>query len=165
MGKSHSPTTSPNYLARIDAVNFALDNDDGARTRHYNDADIILIGVSRAAKPRRLCTWPCSSVLKRRTIRLPKKTWQNWKLPAALQPYRHKLFGLTIDPERLAAIRTERRANSRYASLKQCYHEVDEVEEMYQRENIPFLSTTNKSIEEISTRIMAETGLQRRLQS
>ncbi len=50
VGKSHSPTTSPNYLARIDAVNFALDNVDGARTRHYNDADIILIGVSRCGK-------------------------------------------------------------------------------------------------------------------
>ncbi|WP_370248914.1 kinase/pyrophosphorylase, partial [Thalassolituus sp.] len=67
----------------------------------------------------------------------------------------------TIDPERLAAIRTERKANSRYASLKQCYHEVDEVEFLYERENIPFISTTDKSIEEISTRILETTGLKR----
>jgi hypothetical protein len=86
-------------------------------------------------------------------------------LPAFLQMHKHKLFGLTIDPDRLSAIRNERRANSRYASLKQCYHEVDEVELLYQREQIQSISTTDKSIEEISTRIMALAGLQRRLQS
>lgn len=165
VGKSHSPTTSPNYLARIDAVNFALDNDDGARTRHYNDADIILIGVSRCGKTPTSLYMAMQFGIKTANYPITEEDMAELKLPAALQPYRHKLFGLTIDPERLSAIRTERRANSRYASLKQCYHEVDEVEEMYQRENIPFLSTTNKSIEEISTRIMAETGLQRRLQS
>ena len=79
--------------------------------------------------------------------------------------HKHKLFGLTIDPDRLSAIRNERRANSRYASLKQCYHEVDEVELLYQREQIQSISTTDKSIEEISMRIMALAGLQRRLQS
>ena len=83
------------------------------------------------------------------------------RLPDSLQKHKHKIFGLTIDPERLAAIRTERKANSRYASLKQCYHEVDEVEFLYERENIPFISTTDKSIEEISTRILQTTGLKR----
>ena len=86
------------------------------------------------------------------------------KLPQLLAPFRNKLYGLTIDPERLSAIRHERRANSRYASLKQCYHEVDEVEMLYQREQIRYISTTDRSIEEISTRIMADTNLQRRLQ-
>lgn len=48
----------------------------------------------------------------------------NLQLPAALKPFQHKLFGLTINPERLAAIREERRENSRYASLRQCRMEV-----------------------------------------
>ena len=85
------------------------------------------------------------------------------RLPDSLQKHKHKIFGLTIDPERLSAIRTERKANSRYASLKQCYHEVDEVEFLYVRENIPYISTTDKSIEEISTRILDSTGLKRSL--
>jgi len=96
---------------------------------------------------------------------LTEEDMMDLRIPKSLEPFRQKLFGLTIDPDRLAAIRNERRANSRYASLKQCYHEIDEVEMLYQRENIPFISTTDKSIEEISTRIMAETGLERRLQS
>jgi regulator of PEP synthase PpsR (kinase-PPPase family) len=92
---------------------------------------------------------------------LTEEDMMELSLPESLRKHRHKLFGLTIDPERLSAIRTERKANSRYASLKQCYHEVDEVEMLYERENIPFISTTDKSIEEISTRILQTTGLKR----
>jgi regulator of PEP synthase PpsR (kinase-PPPase family) len=84
-------------------------------------------------------------------------------LPACLKDKKDKLFGLTIDPDRLSAIRNERRANSRYASLKQCYHEVDEVENLFERNHIPYLSTTDASVEEISTRIMVAAKLQRRL--
>ena len=50
VGQTHAVTDSESYKARIDAVHFALDNDDGARTRHYDKADLILIGVSRSGK-------------------------------------------------------------------------------------------------------------------
>ncbi|EPO1144824.1 kinase/pyrophosphorylase, partial [Acinetobacter baumannii] len=50
VGQTHAVTDSEYYKARIDAVHFALDNDDGARTRHYDKADLILIGVSRSGK-------------------------------------------------------------------------------------------------------------------
>ena len=68
------------------------------------------------------------------------------------------LFGLNIDPERLQAIREMRRPDSRYASLKQCQYEVNEVEALYRRHAIPFLSTTERSVEEISARILQGTG-------
>ena len=82
-------------------------------------------------------------------------------LPAALRPHRNKLFGLTITPERLSQIREQRRPGSRYASLRQCKLELDEVENLYQKERVPFLNSTTLSIEEISAKIMAETGLKR----
>lgn len=165
VGKSHSVTTSPKYLARIDAINFALDNDDGARTRHYADADIILVGVSRSGKTPTCLYLAMQFGIKAANYPLTEEDMDDMKLPALLEPFRHKLYGLTIDPERLSNIRHERRANSRYASLDQCYFEVEEVEMLYRRENIRFLSTTDRSVEEISTRIMDETGLQRRLHS
>ena len=165
VGKSHSPADSDNYIARIEAVNFALDNDDGARTRHYADADVILVGVSRCGKTPTSLYMAMQFGIKAANYPLTEEDMHDLKLPASLAQHKKKLFGLTIDPDRLAAIRTERRANSRYSSLKQCYHEVDEVEFLFERENIPFVSTTDKSIEEISTRIMAATGLKRRLQS
>jgi regulator of PEP synthase PpsR (kinase-PPPase family) len=77
-------------------------------------------------------------------------------MPPALVPHRKKIFGLTIQPERLSEIRNERRPNSRYASLENCRHEVAEAEAMMRREGIRWLSTTTKSIEEISTTILQE---------
>src|SRR5690606_41981716 len=50
VGKSHSIGQHTNYMERIEAVNFALDNDDGARTHYYDKADLILVGVSRCGK-------------------------------------------------------------------------------------------------------------------
>src|SRR5690606_17885743 len=84
------------------------------------------------------------------------------KLPPVLKAHKHKLFGLTIAPQRLHQIRSERRANSRYASLQQCMMELREVENLYRREKIPFLNSTSFSIEEISAKILAITGLERR---
>ncbi|MEM8258366.1 kinase/pyrophosphorylase, partial [Morganella morganii] len=87
----------------------------------------------------------------------------NLQLPAALKPYNNKLFGLTIDPERLAAIREERRENSRYASIRQCRMELAEVEALYRKHKISYLNTTNYSVEEISTKIIDSLGLNRRM--
>lgn len=164
VGKSHS-AKSTGYLPRIEAVNFALANDDGARVRHYQDADVILVGVSRCGKTPTCLYLAMQFGLKAANYPLTEDDMAEMRLPDCLQPHRGKLYGLTIDPDRLSVIRNERRANSRYASLKQCYHEVDEVEALYRREKIACISTTDKSIEEISTRIMAETGLHRTLRS
>ena len=84
------------------------------------------------------------------------------KLPPALKRFKNKLFGLTINAERLHQIRSERRANSRYASMQQCRMELREVENLYRKEKIPFLNSTKFSIEEMSAKILAKTGLQRR---
>lgn len=161
MGKSHSSTTSSTYLNRIAAVNFALDNDDGARTRQYDEADVILIGVSRSGKTPTSLYLAMQFGIKAANYPLTEEDMQELTIPKFLKQYKKKLFGLTIDPERLATIREERKANSKYASLNQCYFEVEEVESLYQMENIPYISTTNKSIEEISTRILQSTGLKR----
>jgi regulator of PEP synthase PpsR (kinase-PPPase family) len=77
-------------------------------------------------------------------------------LPKALQPHLPKLFGLTIQPERLSEIRNERRPNSRYAALDNCRMEVNEAEAMMRRSGIRWLSSTTKSIEEIATTILQE---------
>jgi len=87
----------------------------------------------------------------------------NIQLPAVLKTQHAKLFGLTIDPERLAAIREERRENSRYASLRQCRLEVAEVEALFRKNNIRYLNSTNFSVEELATKIIDKIGLNRRM--
>ncbi len=163
VGKSHQSALSDSYVARIDAINYALDNDDGARTRYYDEADIILVGVSRSGKTPSCLYMAMQFGIKAANYPITEDDMEELDLPDCLKERKEKLFGLTIDPDRLSAIRNERRAKSRYASLKQCYHEVDEVELLFEKNHIPYLSTTDASVEEISTRIMAAANLKRRL--
>jgi regulator of PEP synthase PpsR (kinase-PPPase family) len=161
VGKSHAISNGGRYEQRIKAVNFALDNDDGARTRHYDEADLILVGASRSGKTPTCLYLALQYGVKAANYPITEEDLDDQNIPAALRPHKQKIFGLTIDPERLATIRNERRPNSRYSSIKQCMLEIEEIELMYRRERIPYLNTTAYSVEEISTRIMVSAGLKR----
>ncbi|MCG8670776.1 MAG: kinase/pyrophosphorylase [Pseudomonadales bacterium] len=163
VGKSHSIVDDQSYKIRIDAVHFALDNDDGARTRHYDQADVILIGVSRSGKTPTCLYLALQFGIRAANYPLTDDDLDDLRLPKALQIHRHKLFGLSIDPDRLAAIREERKSNSKYASINQCTQEVRGAEALYHRYNLPYINSTHASIEEISTKIISEAGLNRRL--
>ena len=150
------------YDFRIDAVNFALANDDGANVKDYDKADVILIGVSRSGKTPTSLYLALQFGIKAANYPFVEEDMDQLKLPEALQRNKAKLFGLTITPERLNQIREQRKANSRYASLRQCQIELNEVENLYKQQQIPFLNSTHLSIEEISAKILAITGLKRR---
>ncbi|TCH61766.1 pyruvate, water dikinase regulatory protein [Acinetobacter sp. ANC 4862] len=163
VGQTHAVTDSESYKARIDAVHFALDNDDGARTRHYDKADLILIGVSRSGKTPTSIYLSLQFGIRVANYPLTEEDLDDNRLPAVLRPHKNKLFGLMIDAERLVAIRTERKANSRYASFSQCQMELRAVEGIYISEGIKYLNVSEMSIEEISTRVLQMTGLKRRI--
>ncbi|NVJ59814.1 MAG: kinase/pyrophosphorylase [Gammaproteobacteria bacterium] len=161
VGKTHSYDSQGEYDSRIEAINFALNNDDGATTRHYDKAELILVGVSRCGKTPTSLYMAMQFGIQVANYPFTDEDMEDLKLPAMLKKYRHKLFGLTINAQRLHEIRTERRANSQYASLKQCQLEIREVEALMRKEKIPYISTTSKSIEEIATKIMLKSGLKR----
>ncbi|WP_425918424.1 posphoenolpyruvate synthetase regulatory kinase/phosphorylase PpsR [Acinetobacter sp. TSRC1-2] len=163
VGQTHAVTDSESYKSRIDAVHFALDNDDGARTRHYDKADLILIGVSRSGKTPTSIYLSLQFGIRVANYPLTEEDLDDNRLPAVLRPHKRKLFGLMIDAERLVAIRTERKANSRYASFSQCQMELRAVEGIYISEGIKYLNVSEMSIEEISTRVLQMTGLKRRI--
>jgi regulator of PEP synthase PpsR (kinase-PPPase family) len=161
VGKTHSLSDTDAYDSRIDAVNFALNNDDGITMRHYDKADVILVGVSRCGKTPTSLYMAMQFGIKTANYPFTEDDMENLSLPPELKKYKNKIFGLTINPNRLHDIRTERKANSRYASLKQCQFEVREVESMYRRLKIEHLNTTTRSVEELSAKILASTGLKR----
>lgn len=163
VGQTHAVTDSESYKARIDAVHFALDNDDGARTRHYDKADLILIGVSRSGKTPTSIYLSLQFGIRVANYPLTEEDLDDNRLPAVLKEHKNKLFGLMIDAERLVAIRSERKANSRYASFSQCQMELRAVEGIYISEGIKYLNVSEMSIEEISTRVLQMTGLKRRI--
>lgn len=161
VGKTHSLNNGEAYDSRIEAVNFALNNDDGITTRHYAQADVILVGVSRCGKTPTSLYMAMQFGIKAANYPFTEDDMEKLKLPLDLKKHKNKIFGLTINPNRLHEIRTERKANSRYASLKQCQFEVREVESLYRREKIHYLNTTTRSVEELATKILAKTGIKR----
>lgn len=162
-GRAHAVASSEKYNLRIDAVNYALNFDDGMKLDGYDRADIILIGVSRCGKTPSCLYMALQFGVFAANYPLTYDSLKNYRLPEALRPYKHKIFGLTIDPHRLSNIREERRPNTQYSSLSQCRYEISDVEMMYKNERIPYINSTTFSIEEIATKIMAVAQLKRKI--
>ena len=135
-------------------INFAMTNGDGARLDKYNQADVVLTGVSRSGKTPTCLYLAIHFGIKAANYPLTEEDFEQNKLPDALLKNRNKLIGLTIDPGRLNRIREERRPGSPYASLARCQSEVRQAQQFFRRLQIPVMDTTSHSIEEISSRIM-----------
>ncbi|SEQ84042.1 posphoenolpyruvate synthetase regulatory kinase/phosphorylase PpsR [Giesbergeria anulus] len=156
VGRFSDISKSKEYHSRIEAINFSLAHDDGQSNRDLAGADVILVGVSRSGKTPTSLYLAMQHGLKAANYPLIPEDFDRRQLPPALVPHRKKIFGLSISAERLSEIRSERRPDSRYASLQNCRHEVAEAESMMRRSGIRWLSTTTKSIEEIATTILQE---------
>ncbi|MCW5220205.1 posphoenolpyruvate synthetase regulatory kinase/phosphorylase PpsR [Verminephrobacter aporrectodeae] len=156
VGRFSDVSGSQEYSNRIEAINFSLAHDDGQSHSDLAGADVILVGVSRSGKTPTSLYLAMQCGLKTANYPLIPEDFERRQLPPALEPHRKKIFGLTIQPERLSKIRNERRPESRYASLENCRTEVSEAEAMMRRAGIRWLSTTTKSIEEIATTILQE---------
>jgi [pyruvate, water dikinase]-phosphate phosphotransferase / [pyruvate, water dikinase] kinase len=156
VGRFSDASQSPEYNDRIEAINFSLAHDDGQSSRNLDIADVILLGVSRSGKTPTSLYLAMQHGIKAANCPLIPEDFERGRLPTPLGPHKRKCFGLTIDPERLAQIRHERRPGSRYAALDNCRYEVNEAEAMMRREGIAWLSSTHKSIEEIATTILRD---------
>jgi regulator of PEP synthase PpsR (kinase-PPPase family) len=162
MGQTHGLTDYQAYEQRMDATNYALTHDDGVAAS-YENADVVLVGVSRSGKTPTCLYMGLQYGIKAGNYPLTEEDLGSHKLPPRLVACKHKLFGLTIDPERLVQIREARRPGSRYANLRVCKSEVADAEAMFRMHRIPNLNTTHTSIEEISGKILIELELERYL--
>ena len=162
-GRAHGMSDLAAYTSRINATNFAVANDDGAGTRDYEHAEVILVGVSRSGKTPTCLYMALQYGIFAANYPLTDDDLESEKLPRVLAPFKRKIYGLTIRPDRLQQIRNERRPDSRYASPQQVQYEVRAAESMFARLGIPSINTTECSIEEIASRILDKMGLERRV--
>jgi hypothetical protein len=162
IGRSHSRVNSSEYVARIDAINFTLAHDDGVSDADLDKADVILVGVSRSGKTPTSLYLAIQFGIKAANYPLIPEDFERNKLPDGLAKHKHKLFGLTISPERLASIRQERRPDSTYASIKNCRWEIEQAQKLMRREGIQWLDSTTKSIEEIGATLLQTINIDRR---
>jgi len=163
IGRTHNVSDFVNYHHRIESVNYTLSHDDGVTNRDLNDADIILVGVSRCGKTPTCLYLAMQFGISAANYPLIPEDFSRMQLPSALRSLRGKLYGLTIRPERLQQIRNERKPGSKYATLSNCEYEVREGEALMRQEGIPFLDATSKSVEELATTILHEAKLVRRI--
>jgi regulator of PEP synthase PpsR (kinase-PPPase family) len=151
VGLQHGIQDTLSYDARMEAVNFTLEYDDGIKTKHLDQADVILVGVSRSGKTPTCLYLALHHGIKAGNYPLLPEDLSEPDLPKALQAYRQKIIALSIDPKRLHHIRQERRPNSQYADLRNCRQEVLQAERMFQNERLLCLNTTHQSVEEVAT--------------
>ncbi|MDJ0709892.1 MAG: pyruvate, water dikinase regulatory protein [Woeseiaceae bacterium] len=163
LGLSHGMSDIDAYMKRIEATNFALANDDGGVSRNYDQADVILIGVSRSGKTPTCLYLALQYGVYAANFPLTDEELENGALPDFLLREKKKLYGLTIAPNRLVEIRKERRSMGRYSSAQQVRFELREADKIFRRYGIPNVNTTFFSIEEISSRILDSTGVERRV--
>jgi len=161
VGRSHSALDRNEYQRRIEAVNFSMAHDDGASNVDLDQAEVILVGVSRSGKTPTCLYLALQFGVSAANYPLIPEDFDRDHMPPALRRHRNKLFGLTIEPGRLSEIRQARRPNSRYAALDNCRYEVQSAERLMRRESVRWIDSTKRSIEEIATTILRELKIDR----
>ena len=149
------------YQVRLDAIDYSLSHDDGIRPDQYDDADIILVGVSRCGKTPTSLYLAMNFSLKACNYPLTEEDLQRDTLPDYLSKHTGKLVGLTINPVTLSSIRRKRRPDSRYASPQICQNEIKVAKQMFQYAGLPVFDTTETSIEEIASYVVRTLGISR----
>jgi regulator of PEP synthase PpsR (kinase-PPPase family) len=162
-GRTHGIANKAQYFARMEAINFTQAHDDGASTRDLEKAQVILVGVSRCGKTPTSLYLALQFGVLAANFPITPEDFVDKRLPGSIRHHKDRLFGLTIDPERLHQIRQQRRPDSPYAALVNCKHEVHEARLIMQLEGVPTIDTTSRSIEEIATTIVHRAGLQRHI--
>ncbi|HJU25802.1 MAG TPA: pyruvate, water dikinase regulatory protein, partial [Rhodanobacteraceae bacterium] len=162
INRAHGMVDFAQYEARINATNYALAHDDGIDP-NYHDAEVVLVGVSRVGKTPTCLYMALHYGIKAANYPLTEEDLERDALPVRLKACRDRLYGLTIDPQRLAQVREARRPGSAYAKLEQCKRELALADHIFRREHLPSLNTTSTSIEEIASKILAHLGIERHM--
>lgn len=160
-GRAHGVANPKGYDSRIEAMNYALQHDDGATTKDFDKADVILIAPSRCGKTPTCIYMAMQYGVMAANYPLTDEDLEKARLPSFLTDHKARLHGLISQPERLHHVRNERRPGSRYASLHQAGWELRQAELLFRQHNVPYLDSSNMSIEEMATLIMQEKGLRR----
>lgn len=154
LGQFHGLGDTEQYFARMRAVEYAIEHDDGQSARALDQADVVIIAPSRCGKTPTTMYLALQHGLRVANYPLTDDDFPSEGLPKLIAKYANRCFGLTTTPLRLSQVRHERRPNSRYSSLEQCTLELRQAEDLYRRNRVPFLNSATKSVEEMSAVIM-----------
>ena len=144
------------YFSRIEAMQYALAHDDGQSTWDLNDADVVLLGVSRTSKTP-TCIYLANRGIKTANVPIvpgcpiPKEVFEIDK---------PLVVGLTKDPKRLVEIRRQRLRlldrdeNTDYVNLEMVSQEINEARRLFTKHDWPIINVSRKSIEETAATVL-----------
>mgnify|MGYP003781230771 CR=1 FL=1 len=142
------------YNNRMAAIEFAMEHDDGQSLRALDKAEVILLAPSRCGKTPTTMYLALQHGIFVANYPLVDEDFESVDLPRPLRKLRDRCFGILTTPQRLSQVRTERRADSRYASLQQCTHELRRAEAMFRLHKVPTIDSSASSVEEMATLIL-----------
>src|SRR5512134_702188 len=144
------------YYQRIEAMKFTISHDDGVAVQDLDEADVVLVGVSRATKTP-TCMYLASRGVKAANVPLVPGVPLPETLLKAKRPF---IVGLTVDPARLARIRAARLVGLRqhettdYADFETLKQEVQDARRMFARRGWPVIDVSQRSIEQTADMII-----------
>ncbi len=163
VGAQH--TLNAEYFRRIDALNYTMLHDDGQQTDDLEEADVVLVGVSRTSKT------PTSIYLANRGVKTANVPLvPGVPLPTQVERLSHPLIvGLYATPERIVQIRQNRllglkvhRDDDQYIDRQAVAEEVAASRRLCVKHNWPLIDVTRRSIEETAAAVLAHLGERRR---
>lgn len=153
-GRQHAMDAE--YFSRIDAMHFALLHDDGQGLATLNDADVVLVGVSRTSKTP-TCIYLANRVIKAANVPIVA----GMALPPEIDKLTRPLvIGLTKSPERLLQVRRNRllslrqKAETDYVDPAQVKAEVQQARRLFSERNWPSIDVSRRSIEEVAAAVI-----------
>ena len=144
------------YFSRIKAMEFALTHDDGQSAWDLNEADIVLLGVSRTSKTP-TCIYLANRGLKTANVPVVPGCPIPEEVFKASKPF---IIGLTKDPKRLVEIRRQRLRlmdqdeNTDYVDIEMVSQEINEARRLFSKHAWPQINVSRKSIEETAATII-----------
>lgn len=146
------------YNTRMQAIEYAIEHDDGQSLRALDQAEVILVAPSRCGKTPTTMYLALQHGLFVANYPLLDEDLESTDLPRPIADLGERCFGLLATPARLSEVRQQRRPNSRYASLEQCTRELRRADALYRANGIPVINSTTRSVEEMSTQILQTLG-------
>lgn len=150
-------TLGPEYFRRIDALNFTMLHDDGQMSENLDQADVVLVGISRTSKT------PTSIYLANRGVKTANIPFvPNIALPALLDTLTNPLIvGLVASPERIIQIRQNRLltlnatgSDTTYTDRGHVIDELNQARRLFERKDWPIIDVTRRSIEETAAAVI-----------
>src|ERR1700678_1080787 len=163
VGAQH--TLNAEYFRRIDALNYTMLHDDGQQSDDLEEADVVLVGVSRTSKT------PTSIYLANRGVKTGNVPLvPGVPLPTQVESLSHPLVvGLYATPERIVQIRENRllglkveRSDDQYIDRQAVAEEVAASRRLCAKHNWPSIDVTRRSIKEPAAAVLAHLGERRR---